>query len=395
MAAALEAHRRGMDFRIVEASEPFSTIVNFPKGKPIFTYPTDMVPAGDLQFSESADVKERLLDDLRARTLKEGIQPTIARVERVMRSGDVLEVAVPDGENLVAHRVIVGIGRSGNYRKLGVAGEDLDKVYNRLHDPKDYCDQDVLVVGGGDSALETAIAVADCGGRVTLSYRRPAFSRPKPENVERLNALTIDSGADGELRAECETASIDAMADEKRKRGCIRLMMASQPREIRSQEVVVTSGDGKDETIPNDAVFAMLGREPPLDFFRRSGVSIRGEWRLSSWLSFALVLLSAVFVYHWKTNAGIPVYDWFKEAELFPLMETTPAYTIQTIAFRKEEVARREKESLEKKGFSVFIIPGNSFYQVCVGKYGTVEEAKADLSKLKGKYGDCFVRDIE
>ena len=84
-----------------------------------------------------------------------------------------------------------------------------------------------------------------------------------------------------------------------------------------------------------------------------------------------------------------------QEAELFPLMETTPAYTIQTIAFRKEEVARREKESLEKKGFSVFIIPGNSFYQVCVGKYGTVEEAKADLSKLKGKYGDCFVRDIE
>ena len=73
-------------------------------------------------------------------------------------------------------------------------GEELNKVYNRLHDPKDFADKDVLVVGGGDSALETAIAIAECGGRVTLSYRKSEFSRPKPDNVERLAAAGRPDG---------------------------------------------------------------------------------------------------------------------------------------------------------------------------------------------------------
>ena len=85
MAAALEAKVQGLAFQVLEASEPFSTIVNFPKGKPIYTYPTGMVPDGALQFSESADVKESLLEELVARTTAEGIQPVRARAESVIR----------------------------------------------------------------------------------------------------------------------------------------------------------------------------------------------------------------------------------------------------------------------------------------------------------------------
>jgi len=84
-----------------------------------------------------------------------------------------------------------------------------------------------------------------------------------------------------------------------------------------------------------------------------------------------------------------------QEAEVFSSGGAILKYTIQTIAFRKEEVARREKEALEGEGFSVFIIPGNNFFQVCVGRYSTTEKAKADLPRLKEKYDDCFVRDIE
>ena len=90
-----------------------------------------------------------------------------------------------------------------------------------------------------------------------------------------------------------------------------------------SNEVVLSTGEG-DEVVPNDAVFAMIGREAPLDFFRRSGVPIRGEWRLGTWVSFGLIMLACVFVYHWKTGAGIPIYEWFKGAELFPF-NLTPA----------------------------------------------------------------------
>ena len=303
MAAALEAKAQGLTFEVLEASEPFSTIVNFPKGKPIYTYPTDMVPDGDLQFSESADVKESLLEELVARTTAEGIQPVRARAESVIRKGNALEVVVADGEDLWAHRVIVAIGRSGNFRKLGVPGEDLNKVYNRLHDPQDFKDQDVLVVGGGDSALETAIAVATAGGRATLSYRKPAFSRPKPGNVALIKALgEKPDGAPG--RTEFG--------------GSLRTMLGSQVREVRPDSVLISDNSGQEEALKNDAVFSMIGREPPLEFFRRSGVRIRGEWRVGTWVSFALVLVAAIFVYHWKTDAGIPIKHWFQEAGWFP-----------------------------------------------------------------------------
>src|SRR3954451_18500344 len=121
MAAALEARKLNLRFAILEASEPFSTIVNFPKAKPIYTYPTDMIPAGDLQFH--AQAKEPLVDELRAQT--RGIVPRAARCERITRSGDTLEVRLADVQPaLRARRVIIAIGRSGNFRMLGVPGEN-------------------------------------------------------------------------------------------------------------------------------------------------------------------------------------------------------------------------------------------------------------------------------
>ncbi len=303
MAAALEAKRHGLRFELLEASEPFWTIQNFPKGKPIYTYPTEMTPDSPLQFPGRADVKEALLDDMHAQVDRAGIEATRARVERVTRKDGALEVAAADGSSLRAHRVIVAIGRSGNFRRLGVSGEGLDKVYNRLHDPQEFVGQNVLVVGGGDSALEAAIAVAAAGGHVTLSYRKAEFSRPKPDNVDRIAALA--AGEEGG--------------------GSLRLVMSSQVREIQETEVVLEGRDGKPESLANDAVIAMIGREPPLDFFRRSGIGIRGEWTAKRVTSFALVLLAAIFVYHWKTDAGIPVKHWFQEAGWFPFNIPVPS----------------------------------------------------------------------
>ncbi len=84
--------------------------------------------------------------------------------------------------------MIVAIGKSGDFRRLGVPGEDTDKVANRLHDPNDFAGKNVLVVGGGDSALEAATALGGAGANVTLSYRKEEFNRPKSENVDKLKA---------------------------------------------------------------------------------------------------------------------------------------------------------------------------------------------------------------
>ena len=317
MAAAVEAKKRGLDFVALEATEPFSTIVNFPRRKPIFTYPTDMTPAGDLR--PSAQIKEELVDELRAQSIDLGIVPRAARAERVARKGKLFEVLLRDEEGLLAKRVIIAIGRSGNFRKLGIPGQDRDKVFNRLHDPKDFCAQDVLIVGGGDSAMETAIALAQCGSRVTLSYRKPEFSRPKPENVERLNALIDDPLADVAIEqpsSERVTTSAGPFLGENRKAGSVRLMMSSNPKSIGEQDVTVVDSDGREQTFANDAVFAMIGREPPLDFFRRSGVRIRGEWTRSTWAGFIGFAAFCFLLYNWKSGGAMT--GWFQERGWFP-----------------------------------------------------------------------------
>ncbi len=317
MAAALAARSAGLSFEIIEATEPFSTVVNFPRGKPIYTYPTEMLPAGDLQFT--AEVKEPLVEELRAQTLEQGIEPRMARVEQVQRRGDLFELVIPGQENLRARRVIVGIGRSGNFRKLGVPGEDLDKVYNRLHDPKDYGDRKALVVGGGDSALETAIAIALAGGQVTLSYRKPEFARPKPENIEKLDQLAADPMADVAVEtptSERVTTSSGHFLEEGRKAGSIRLMMGSTVQRIEAEEVVIKDAQGEEVRLPNDAVFSMIGREAPLDFFRRGGVAIRGEMSGKQWVGLALFVAFCAFVYNWK--AGGQLTQVFEQNGWFP-----------------------------------------------------------------------------
>ena len=316
-AAALEARKRGFSFCVVEASERFSTIVNVPTGKPIYTYPKAMTPAGELTIS--ADVKESLVEELRSQADEAGIVATIAHVERAVRRGNVFEVTLSEGGPAFARYIVAAPGRSGNFRRLEVPGEDMDKVYNRLHDPKDFCAQRALVVGGGDSALETAVALAQCGGNVTISYRKAEFSRPKAENIDMVTRLVADPGAEVAVEnpssERVTTASGDFMR-EHHERGSIRLMMKSRVKEVRESEVVVESESG-DETIANDVVFTMIGREPPLDLFRRSGVSVHGDWSKGKLLGLAAFFAFCVLLYNWKSGGALG--DLFYANNWFPI----------------------------------------------------------------------------
>ncbi|MFQ5512538.1 MAG: NAD(P)-binding domain-containing protein [Candidatus Krumholzibacteriia bacterium] len=316
MAAALEAKKSGLDFRIVESAEPFSTVVNFPKGKPIYAYPKDMTPCGDLQVT--AEIKEALVDELTAQTIDRGIAPLAAHAEYVRRHQKHLEVVLSGTDNLRCRRVICALGRSGNFNRLGVRGEGLDKVYNRLHDPKDFCGKDILVVGGGDSALETAIALAQCGSKVTISYRKPVFARPKPENLEMIERLRRDPGAEVAVEnptSERVTTAAGGFLGAHRQEGRVTLLMSSTVREIREREVEIAFADGRSESVPNEVVFAMLGREAPLEFFRRSGVRIAGEWTRRAALGFAGFLLFCVALYNWKSGGALSslfyARNWF------------------------------------------------------------------------------------
>ncbi len=302
LSAAMEAQRAGLRYILIETAQPFNTIENFPRGKRIFTYPTDMTPSGGIQYNEQSKLRETLLTDLQRQVTE--IEITEGNITHIERKGNLMHVvhATARGERpeiTTALRTIVAIGRSGNYRTLGIPGEERDKVANRLHDPKDYSDQQVVVVGGGDSAAEAAIALTSCGADVTLSYRKPELTRPKPENIARLQAL-----ATGE-----ETAA-----------GTLTLALGTSPAEITEGTcVLVNQATGERQQIPNQAVFTLIGREAPLDFFRRSGVDIIGERTPKWWIGALVGLLLMTVVYQWKKGGTwLPINEWMSERKLFP-----------------------------------------------------------------------------
>jgi NosR/NirI family transcriptional regulator, nitrous oxide reductase regulator len=336
ISAAIEAKKAGLKFAIYEATEVFSTVVNFPKAKPIYTYPTEMKLDGGLQFT--ADVKEALVAEMEAQRQAAGIEVTPARVERVERGArGTVTLHLSDTTHVTARHAIIAIGRSGNFRKVGVPGEDLGKVYNRLFDPKEFAGQNALVVGGGDSALETAIALTTSGARVTLSYRRKELSRAKPENIEKVQILVRDAAADVQVEKptseRVNTAVTSGMRGQKSP-GSLDLALGTEVTRIEPDRVFLKhvaagtspagqsggAGDtaGTEGELPNDVVFTMLGREAPLEFFRRSGIPIAGEGTLRGWIALGIFLAFCTFVYAWKSGG-------FAETWLNPWPENMPS----------------------------------------------------------------------
>jgi thioredoxin reductase len=147
-----------------------------------------------------------------------------------------------------ARAVILALGRRGSPRKLDIPGEQLGKVMYSLLDAEAYTGAKILVVGGGDSAVETALGLAhQRGNTVTLSYRKGEFSRIKERNAQRMKEYT--------------------------KAGKLTVILNSRPVEIRERSVVLEVAGGKRE-LPNDYVWVLAGNLPPNDFLQQVGVEL-------------------------------------------------------------------------------------------------------------------------
>ncbi len=284
MAAALEAKRLGLAFVVIEAAEPFATIADFPAGKPIFTYPGTFTPEGPLQVT--APTRETLLEELRAQAIAAAIPVRPGRAERVTREGGALALRLAGGEVVRARHVLLAIGRTGEARRLGVPGEAAPRAYHRLHDPAAFANRDVLVAGGGDSACEAAIALAGAGARVTLVHRGPRLDRPRPENAAAVVALE--------------------------RAGRLTRVAGATLRAIGARDVTLSDG----RTLANDVVFALLGREAPLELLRASGVPIAGELRPRDRIALAAFVALIAVLDDWK--AGGPLAGLAQRLGLFP-----------------------------------------------------------------------------
>jgi thioredoxin reductase/Pyruvate/2-oxoacid:ferredoxin oxidoreductase delta subunit len=250
IAATLAASELGLRYLTIEQDSLGGTVAHFPRGKIVMTAPVNLPVIGRMNFREVS--KEVLLGFWQDVVERSGITINFnERMEIIQQAENALAVRTSRATYLVSN-VLLAIGRRGTPRKLGVPGEDLDKVVYRLIDPQQYQGMHVLVVGGGDSAIEAAAELAgQSGTRVTLSYRGDAFSRVKPKNRIRIAELA-DSGR-------------------------VEILLSSNVSEIRAPDVVIALQD-RSIRLPNDAVLICAGGVLPTPFLKSTGIEVETKY---------------------------------------------------------------------------------------------------------------------
>jgi thioredoxin reductase/Pyruvate/2-oxoacid:ferredoxin oxidoreductase delta subunit len=244
LSAGLEALRSGLSYLVLEQGNLADTVRKYPRHKLLLAEPVSIPLYGDLWVADAS--KESLLQVWETIVANTGLQVrTGQRVEGVTRDGAVFRVRTAERE-FRARRVVLAMGRRGTPRTLGVAGEELSKVLYDIVEMEAFRGRRVLVVGGGDSAVESALGLANQPATaVTLSYRGDRFARIKERNREKLER---------------------ALAD-----GRVAALLRSQVREVRA-DVVVLDVDGAPRILPNDDVVVRIGGEAPAAFLQRLGV---------------------------------------------------------------------------------------------------------------------------
>jgi thioredoxin reductase (NADPH) len=248
--ASLAAIESGVRFVTVEQDTFGGTVSHFPRSKLVMTAPATLPIVGEMKFKEIK--KEALLAFWKSVARKVGLTiNTGERVESVVPYNGGFAV-VTTKQSYHTNAVLLAIGRRGTPRRLDVPGEDQSKVVYRLVAAEQYCDQNVLVVGGGDSALEAAASIADVTRKtVTLSYRGDAFSRSKAKNRARVEA------------------AVSA--------GRLKLMLSSEVSAIGVNDVTLR-WRGQTRTLRNEAVIVCAGGILPTAFLKSMGIEIETKY---------------------------------------------------------------------------------------------------------------------
>ena len=251
IAATLGAKESNLRYATVEQEELGGTVAHFPRRKLVMTQPAALPIVGLMSFKEVQ--KEALIEYWQQVERDSGISISYGEHVEAIEAASGGGYTVKTSQKIYNTRaVLLAIGRRGSPRKLGVPGEEMGKVVYRVIDAQQYRNQSVLVVGGGDSALEAATSIAaEPGTNVTLSYRSAAFSRAKPKNRE--------------IIEEMEAA------------GQIRVLLNSNVQEIGEGSVRIDV-EGTDESVANDAVVVSAGGILPSAFLRTIGINVETKW---------------------------------------------------------------------------------------------------------------------
>jgi thioredoxin reductase len=246
LSASLAAQQNGLRYLTLEQGEVAATIRNYPRHKFLMAEPVEMPLYGSLYVGDGT--KESLLTVWETILANTGVRiQTNEGVDSIVREGPVFRVHTVKGAYQTKN-VVLALGKRGTPRRLGIPGEELSKVTYRLIEADSYEGKDILVVGGGDSAIEAALALSKASrNRVTLSYRGSLFNRARERNRR--------------------------MIDEAEQQGRVNIIRESHLIRILPHCVQLVSGNKAFE-LPNQFVFVLIGGESPEGFLRKIGIEI-------------------------------------------------------------------------------------------------------------------------
>ncbi len=246
ISASLTAKKYGLNFLTLDQDSLGGTVFSFPRSKIVMTAPMDLPLHGKVKlFNTSKTELLQLWQTVLAQnniTIREN-----TKVESIELDGNQFNVITSKGESLRTQKVLLAIGRRGSPRKLGVPGESLEKVAYRLLEPEMIHQKKVVVVGGGDSAIEAALSLAP-QNEVVLSYRGEAFSRLKPKNRENLNKAM--------------------------EKGLLEVKLQSNLVRIEPDKAILANGVAEPIVLENDLIYIFAGGELPTEFLKKAGVEI-------------------------------------------------------------------------------------------------------------------------
>ncbi|MDH4199730.1 MAG: NAD(P)-binding domain-containing protein [Spirochaetia bacterium] len=242
LSATLSAHEHKLNYITLEQRHIGGTVANYPKQKMIMTQPIHLPLYGVLKKKEI--MKEELIELWNSMVKKYQLNLHVGeKVESIVSENGFFEVTA--GANVVkAKNVVLCMGRRGTPRKLGIPGEDLSKVTYGLLDPEAYQKKKIIVVGGGDSAIEAACVLSESND-VILSYRKDTFFRIKDRNLKKI--------------------------DKAKQSGKVKIIFNSELTEITEKTVQIKEND-KITEYENDYIFVLIGGEPAFPLLRSTGV---------------------------------------------------------------------------------------------------------------------------
>jgi thioredoxin reductase/Pyruvate/2-oxoacid:ferredoxin oxidoreductase delta subunit len=247
ISASLAAAKNKLKFVTLEQDSLGGTVYSFPRAKVVMTSPMEIPLWGKVRLVETS--KSELLDLWKTILEKNNISINEhEKVEEIIKQEERFLIKT-NKNHYTTSGIILAIGRRGSPRKLDVPGEDRENVYYRLLEPELVHNKDILVVGGGDSAVESAILLSDEKNRVTLSYRGETFSRLKPKNLERIENYV------------------------KKKK--IKVLLNSNIKQILEDKVIITFNYDKEElSMKNDLTYIFAGGILPTKFLEGIGIRI-------------------------------------------------------------------------------------------------------------------------